>query len=188
MSPTNDSWSHLSGDGSFLVDLRSENLVLSCRSSTFKRPSILCSVRDSCVGTDDNESLAPLLCNLFNRHVEVSLRGRHIWFVLKGEEINQIIALCIFTSNMRMLEELNRVISQAQVGERLEDLERLSTFNYEKSHVKRGHETDIFQRQKLQTDLYWSKSQRDIYTYCALYIENKKGMAHDRQTLTMSSW
>lgn len=47
-----------------------------------------------------------------------------------------------------MLEELNRVISQARVGERLEDLERISTFNYEKSHVKRGHETDIYSKGK----------------------------------------
>lgn len=47
----------------------------------------------------------------------------HIAFVLKGKEINQIIALCIFLSNTKMLEELSRTLSQARVGGRLEDSE-----------------------------------------------------------------
>lgn len=60
MSSTNSLWSHLSD---FWWTFRGENRVPPYRSSTFKKPSILCSVRDSRVGSDDNEPLAPLLCN-----------------------------------------------------------------------------------------------------------------------------
>lgn len=111
MSPTNSPshLSHLSNDKSVLVDLQCKYLVLPCRSSTFKRPSVFCCVRDSAVGSDDNEPLAPLLCNPDENPSEMntdgSLRSRHI-----REEINQIIALCIFSSNMRTF---NRVRSHA---------------------------------------------------------------------------
>lgn len=47
--------------------------------------------------------------------------------------LSQIITLCIFTRNMRMLEELSRVISQVQVGGSLKDLERISAFSNERS-------------------------------------------------------
>lgn len=47
----------------------------------------------------------------------------HIACVLEGKEINQIIALCIFLSYTRMLEERGRALARARVGGRLEDSE-----------------------------------------------------------------
>lgn len=99
-------------------------LVLSCRSSTLKRPSILCSVRDSGVSFYNNKPLE----NCFATQTRTSSRGTKSspWgarisdLFLKTEEINQIIALCIFSSDTRALETLGRVISYTRVGGRTE--------------------------------------------------------------------
>ncbi|KAG7226175.1 hypothetical protein INR49_014270 [Caranx melampygus] len=58
------------------------------RSSTFKSSSVFCCVRDSAVGSDDNEPLAPLLCNTDGNpsemDIEGSLRRQYIQWTREG--------------------------------------------------------------------------------------------------------
>lgn len=86
--------------------------------------------------------LAPLLHNPDRsrsaRRREVSPWSRHVWFVLEGEGggISHIIALCIFTRNLRMLEELHGVMSQVQAGLGVSSkLERIFTFSRERTRA-----------------------------------------------------
>lgn len=84
--------------------------------------------------------LAPLLHNQDRscsaRHREVSPWSRHVWFALEGGQggISHIIALCIFTRNLRMLEELHGVMPRVQAGLGVSSkLEGFFTFSRERT-------------------------------------------------------
>lgn len=89
--------------------------------------------------------LAPLLHNpdrsCSARHRDVTPWSRKVWFALEDEGgggggIMPIIALCIFTRNLRMLEELHGVMCPRQAGLGVSSkLERSSTFSLERSRA-----------------------------------------------------